>query len=174
MAVLQPLIAMIGRAAAVNREPQLSAHTEEHTMTPSAAQYPSSRPQPAAVAPEALSTTQLVGQIASKATLLLREEVELARVELKKDVAAEIATAKRLGIAAVVGISAVNLFLVAIVFALTPYVAGWVAAGAIGGLLLLTAALVGALAWQGRVEQPLERTRKTLKEDVQWAKDEMA
>ena len=50
MAVLQPLIAMIGRAAAVNREPQLSAHTEEHTMTPSAAQYPSSRPQPAAVA----------------------------------------------------------------------------------------------------------------------------
>src|SRR5207249_11266091 len=92
MAVLQPLIAMIGRAAAVNREPQLSAHTEEHTMTPSAAQYPSSRPQPAAVAPEALSTTELVGQIASKATLLLREEVELARVELKKDVAAEIAT----------------------------------------------------------------------------------
>ncbi|TMA78632.1 MAG: phage holin family protein [Deltaproteobacteria bacterium] len=173
MAVLQALIAMIGRAAAVNREPQLLAHTEEHTMTPSA-QYPSSRPAPAAVAPEALSTTQLVGQIASKATLLLREEVELARVELKKDVAAEIATAKRLGIAAVVGISAVNLFLVAIVFALTPYVAGWVAAGAIGGLLLLTAALVGALAWQGRVEQPLERTRKTLKEDVQWAKDEMA
>src|SRR4029077_16839753 len=121
------------------------------------------RPAPPNLPPEELSTTQLVGQIASKATLLLRAEVELARVELKPDVAAEIAAAKRLGIAAIVAISAVNLFLVAIVFALTPYVAGWVAAGAIGGLLLLTAALVGALAWQGRVAQPLERTRKTLK-----------
>src|SRR5437773_2321657 len=46
------------------------------------AQPPSSRPAPANVAPEELSTTQLVGQIASKATLLLREEVELARAEL--------------------------------------------------------------------------------------------
>ena len=136
--------------------------------------HPSNRPAPANLPPEELSTTQLVGQIASKATLLLREEVELARVELKMDVAAEIAAAKRLGIAAIVAISAVNLFLVALVFALTPYVAGWAAALAIGSILLLAAVVVGMLGWQGRVEQPLERTRKTLKEDVQWAKEEMA
>ena len=129
---------------------------------------------PAHVAPEELSTTQLVGQIASKATLLLREEVELARAEIKKDVATELATAKRLGVAAVVAISGVNLLLVAVVFALTPYVAGWLAALALGGCLLLLGAVVGVLGWKQRVEQPLERTRKTLKEDVQWAKEELA
>jgi hypothetical protein len=73
-----------------------------------------------------------------------------------------------------VAISAVSLFVVAAVFALTPYVAGWVAALAIGGILLIAAVVVGVLGWQQRVAQPLERTRKTLTEDVQWAKEEMA
>jgi hypothetical protein len=81
-------------------------------------------------APEQLSTPELISAIASKATVLVREEVELARSELTSDVAAELAAAKRLGVAALAGITTLNLLCVAAVFALTRYVAGWIAAGA--------------------------------------------
>ena len=39
---------------------------------------------------------------------------------------------------------------------------------------VLLSVVVGVLGWHGRVERPLARTRRTLKEDVQWAKEEMA
>jgi uncharacterized protein YciW len=44
----------------------------------------------------------------------------------------------------------------------------------VAGGLLLIAAIVAYVSWQRRVTAPLALTRKTLKEDVQWAKERLA
>jgi hypothetical protein len=121
-----------------------------------------------------LSTPELVRQIASKATQLVNKELELARAELRRDVASELAMAKTFAVAAVAALATLNLLLVAAVFALTPYVAGWIAALALAGVTLLVAIVAVLIGRSKHVRQPLARTRKTLVEDIQWAKEQMA
>ena len=120
------------------------------------------------------TTRELMREMASKTSLLVQKEVELARTELKHDFAAERATLKSFAVAAVAGITTLNLLLVAAVLALTPYLAGWLAALAVAGVTLLVAVVAGGIGWQHHVRQPLDRTRKTLKEDVRWVKEELA
>jgi len=74
-------------------------------------------------------------------------------------------------VAALVGL---NLLFVAAVFALAMKMPGWVAALVVGGVVLLVAAVLGSIGWSRRVTNPLAMTRKTLKEDVQWAKERVA
>jgi uncharacterized membrane protein YqjE len=123
---------------------------------------------------ENLSTPQLVGEVAAKVTLLVRTEIELARSEIRKDFESELSMAKALGLAAVFAITTLNLLLVAGVFALTAYLDGWIAALVVAGGTLLMAGLLGAFGWSRRVTQPLERTRRTLKEDTEWVKEQIA
>lgn|SRR5512139_352241 len=121
-----------------------------------------------------LSTTELIREIASKATLLVKKEVELARNEFKNDLNAELAVLKGLAVAAVAGLVTLNLLLVAAVFALAQVLPGWLAALCVAAVTLLIAIVAGLVAWGKHVGSPLGRTRKTLKEDVQWAKEELA
>ena len=119
-------------------------------------------------------TLELVREVATKTSLLLGKEVELARTELKNDFAAELAMLKSLAVATVAGIVTLGLLLVALVFALLPYVAGWLSALVLAGLALIVALVAGAIGWHHHVSRPLDRTRKTLTEDLQWAKDRLA
>lgn len=121
-----------------------------------------------------MSTRDLVGEITEKVALLARKEVELARTEIRADLKSEIATAKGLGVAAVVVLLGLNTLVVAVVLALAPYIAGWLAAVIVGGVLLLVGGIVGWVSWSRRVTAPLEVTRKTLKEAAQWAKERLA
>jgi hypothetical protein len=142
--------------------------TQEQTpVRPTESHHPGGR------APD-LSTTELVRQVAAKATLLVQKEVELARNEVRHDVASELAMAKRLGVAAVAGIVTLNLLLMAAVFALTPYVPGWLTALVLAGVALVAALLAGLLAWRAHVSRPLALTRRTVMEDIRWAKEQMA
>jgi hypothetical protein len=121
-----------------------------------------------------LSTRELIVEITEKVTLLARKEVELAKTEIKADLEAELSTAKGLGVAALGVVLGLNMLLVAAVFALATYVPAWLAALLLGGALLLIGGIVGYLSWTRRVTKPLAVTRKTLKEDVQWAKERLA
>jgi hypothetical protein len=123
---------------------------------------------------EALSTRELIGEITGKAALLARKEIELAKTEIKADLKSELAMAKSLAIATVLGLLGLNLLLVSLVLALTPYVTPWLGALLIGGTLLVAAGVLGYVGWARRVSTPLALTQKTLKEDVQWAKERMA
>ena len=123
---------------------------------------------------EALSTRELLGEITGKVTLLVKKEVELARNEIQSDLKAELAVVKGLAVALVAGLSAVNLLLVAVVFALTGVMPGWLAALVVAGGMLVIGAIVGYLSWGKRVTNPLALTRKTLKDDAQWAKERLA
>ena len=119
-------------------------------------------------------TMELLRGVAAKTSALLGKEVELARTELKNDFAAELATVKSLAVAAVAGVLTVNMLLVAAVFALLPYVAGWLAALVIAGAMLLVTLVAAAIGWRHHVSRPLERTRKTLTDDLRWAKEEFS
>lgn len=121
-----------------------------------------------------LPTRELLGEIVEKAGLLARKEVELAKTEVKADLQTHIAMAKGFGAAALAGLLGINLLLVAAVMALAPYVTPWLGALILGGVLLVIGGVVGYVSWTRRVSNPLALTRKTLKEDVQWAREHLA
>ena len=119
------------------------------------------------------STADLVREVASTASALVGKEVELARVELKNDFASELATLKGFAVAAVAGVLALAALLIAAVIALMPYVDGRLAAVAIAGVFAIVAIVAGTIGWRHHVTKPLARTRKTVEEDVQWAKQRL-
>jgi hypothetical protein len=121
-----------------------------------------------------LSTPELIREIGAKSMLLARTELDLAKQEMKEDVRAEIAAIKAFAAAIVAGIATVNLLLVAAVFALIPYSTPVHAALAVAGIVLLLTVVAAGIAWQKRVKEPLDLTRKTVEEDVQFAKEQMA
>ena len=120
-----------------------------------------------------LSMLALLRQLLQTASLLIKKEVELARTELKADLQAQLVMAKRLAVAAVLALLGINLLLVAVVFALARVMPGWLAALALGVLLLAVGGAIGLKAWRGRVSAPLAATRKHVKEDLEWAKEHL-
>jgi hypothetical protein len=79
-----------------------------------------------------------------------------------------------LGIAAAAAIIGLTLLLVAVVLALAPLMPGWLAALLVGALALAVGATAGAIGWKQRPRAPLARMRKSLKEDWEWLKDQVA
>jgi len=156
---------------ALRGRPQL---LEAATPTDGTAKLPKEETAMGNGATRSLSLRELIGEITAKVTLLAKKEVELAKTELKADLASELATVKGLGLAALVGVSGLNMLLVAIVLALAAYLPGWLAALLIGGLLVMVAGILGYVSWARRVTSPLPATRRTLKEDAQWAKERLA
>jgi cytochrome c biogenesis protein CcdA len=124
--------------------------------------------------PEGLSTRRLLVEISERASRLVRKEVELARSEIKADLKAELAVVKGFAVTLVAGLAAVNMLLLAVVFALARVIPDWLAALVVAGGLLIIAALVAYISWRRRVTSPLALTRKSLKEDMQWAKERLA
>jgi Putative Actinobacterial Holin-X, holin superfamily III len=122
---------------------------------------------------QAMSTRELIAEILGKASLLIKTEAELAKAEIKADLQSQLAVVKGLAVALVCGLLALNMLLVALVLGLTTWIAGWLAALLTAGVLLALGAVIGYIGWTRRVI-PLAVTRKTLKEDVQWAKERLA
>ncbi len=119
-------------------------------------------------------TMELVRDVASTTSTLLGKEVELARAELKNDFARELSTLKSFAVAAVAGIVTINMLLVAVMFALLPYMGWWQAALVVAGATLIVTLIAAGIGWARHVSRPLDRTRKTLTEDLRWAKEELA
>lgn len=119
------------------------------------------------------SLGELVGDIADNMTTLVKQELDLAKTEAKAEAAKAGKGAGLLGGAGVTGHLALLFGSLALMYLLDTWMhTGWAA-------LIVTAlwAVVAAvLAARGRKElqqlnPKLETTQRTLKEDVQWAKD---
>ena len=123
---------------------------------------------------EGLSAGELVKEITGQIGLLAKKQIELATSELRADVAAELAMVGGLGIAAISAILGLAVLLVAGVFALSLVMPGWQAGLIVGGGMLLIAGIAAAVGWSKRARSPLRRTRRTMKENVQWTKEKMA
>ena len=121
-----------------------------------------------------LSTRELVSRLLKAGSLLVAKEVELARAEIKADLRAELGMVKLLIAAVLIAVLGLNLLLVSAVFALTQWLPGWLAALGLAGVLLVLSVGLGLIGWARRVSSPLAITRKTVKEDMQWAKERLA
>jgi len=119
------------------------------------------------------SIGELIGNISNDLSQLFRQEVELAKAELKQEASKAGKAAGFLGVAGFAGYLAVVLLSFALVFALANVMdAGWAA--------LIVAALwgiVGAVLYSsGRkqlktVDPVPHRTVDTIKEDAKWLKN---
>jgi uncharacterized membrane protein YqjE len=123
-----------------------------------------------------LPTRDLVMEIAKKAKLLARAEIELAKREVKEDLRSEIKMASGLGVAGLCGILALAMLLVTIAFALQEagVVPGWLAAILVAAVVLAIGTAAGLWGWAKRVRTPLDTTRRSIQENVRWAKDRIA
>lgn len=132
--------------------------------------YPADR---AATDPAETSVGELIGNISDDLSRLFRQEVELAKAELKQEAAKAGKAAGMLGGAGFAGYLAVVLLSFALVFALGNVMdLGWAA-------LIVAAiwAVIGAVLYaNGRkklktVDPVPHRTVDTIKEDAQWLKN---
>jgi uncharacterized membrane protein YqjE len=118
-------------------------------------------------------TLTLVGQLINNLSRLLDREVELARVEALETVKQTVRSAAVLVIGAALGLLSLIALLVAGILALALVMPGWLAGLIVFAALGILAALllwIGKRQFQSLTQQPLARTRETLKEDVAWAK----
>ncbi|GAC1346987.1 MAG: hypothetical protein NVSMB23_25540 [Myxococcales bacterium] len=133
---------------------------------------PLRRSTPASV--EELSNRELIAQTLGNATLLVKKEIELARAELRADLKSEVAMVKGLGIAGLCALCTLNLILVCLVLALGTVMPEWASALVVAAVVLALGSIAGVVGWGKRVKDPLSATRRTLKEDLQWAKERIA
>lgn len=119
------------------------------------------------------SIGELIGDISNDLSQLFRQEVELAKVELKQEAAKAGKAGGMLGGAAFAGYLAVVLLSFAVVFALANVMdAGWAAL-----IVAVIWGIVGAVLYStGRkqlktVDPVPHRTVDTIKEDAKWLKN---
>jgi hypothetical protein len=118
------------------------------------------------------SIGQLMGEIAADLSALMRQELELAKAELKVEAAKAGKGAGMLGGAAYGGHMTLLFASLAIVFGLGSQIGlGWAALS----MAIVWAVTAAVLAVRGRdqlrrVNPKPERTIETLKEDAQWAR----
>lgn len=120
-----------------------------------------------------LPMAQLLKRLSDQATLLVREEVALAKAELSEKGKQAGQGAGMFGGAAVAALYGVGALTTAAILALSLALASWLAA-LIVAVVLFAVAAGAALAGKKRVKRatpPMpEQTVETVKEDVQWAK----
>lgn len=119
------------------------------------------------------STRALVGEIGSQLVQLAQTEMELARVELASDVRSGRRTMVGLGVATVAALAGLTLLLVGVVLALAMLMPGWLAALIVAAVVFGVGAAAGYVGWQHRPRSPLALTRKSLKEDWEWLKEQI-
>lgn len=131
---------------------------------------------PSASRLRALTAKELVTELAQRASLLARKEIELAKVEAREQLRAEVKMASGLGVAGVCALLTVQMLLVALVFGLAEggVLAGWLAALIVAAVVLAIGTVGGLVGWKKRVRQPLPATRRSVEENFRWAKERMA
>jgi uncharacterized membrane protein YqjE len=119
------------------------------------------------------STGDLVKQLSQQVSTLVRQEVELAKVEMAdkgKKAGIGLGMFGGAGVAALLGLGSLTTFLILVLHEAIP---AWAAALVV---TVIWAAVAGVLALQGRekvkeVGAPIpEQTAESVKEDVEWLK----
>jgi YihY family inner membrane protein len=118
------------------------------------------------------STPNLIASIATDSATLVRKEIELAKQEVTESIAARVKSVAVLGVAGVLGLFALGWLSAALARGLDVLLEPWASRLLVGGMFIL---LAGAAMVFGRPKPkgPLEETKRTIKEDVEWAKGQL-
>ena len=118
------------------------------------------------------SLGQIVGDVTQDITTLIRQEMDLAKTELKQEVSKAGKGAGLLGGAGVAGYFVLLFLSVTVMYGLAEAMDAWLAA-LIVALVWAVAATVLAMVGKKSLQESnpqLPQTQQTLKEDVRWAK----
>ena len=117
------------------------------------------------------SAGQLMKEITEDLSNLFRKEIELAKQELGGAVSAKAAGAAIIGIAGVFGLLALMFLLLAIRDGFDTFLWTWLADIATAVVLLIIGAIAALIA-RKKLQTPMkaELTKRTVKEDIEWAK----
>jgi uncharacterized membrane protein YqjE len=114
----------------------------------------------------------LVKQLAGQTSTLVRQEIDLAKVEMSEKAAVARAGGGLLGGAAVVGLLAAGALTAFLILLLSEVMDAWLAALIVTVVLGAIATVLG-MAGRNRIRAATpvpEQTVETVKEDVEWAK----
>lgn len=114
---------------------------------------------------------QLMKEVTEDLSTLLRKEIELAKQELGESVGAKAKGAAIFAIVGVLGFFALIFILLALRDGLDEFMWTWAADLVTAGVLLLIG-VVAALVARKKLQTPIKTdlTKKTIREDVEWAK----
>lgn len=124
-------------------------------------------------AQERESLGALLGELATQSASLVRDEVALARQEVREKMKIFQSAAVVITLGAVLGLVALLTLCAAVVLALTQYFEPWQAALIVGGLFAVIAAITTVIGF-GKMKQTSlkpEQTIETLEENKEWLKE---
>lgn len=119
------------------------------------------------------SVSDVLQDIFGNVQEIVRSEVRLARAEIKTEAEKTATAAKSLVAGAVLGFYAGGLLLIAAVYGLSTVLAPWLAALLVSGFVAVVAfTLISVGRERMRLMNKPVKTIKTMKEDVQWLRDQ--
>ena len=118
-----------------------------------------------------LTTPELVARIAQDAQDLLKAEVALAKNEVRSTVQSVGAMAKRFAVAVPLLLGGYLALIATGIIALSEVLETWAAALVVAGALLVPGVILVMMGAKATPKAPMERTRKSLEQDLKLAKD---
>src|ERR1700731_4437455 len=121
------------------------------------------------------SVTEVLQDIVANVQEIVRSEFKLARTEIGEQATRAAKSSAPLGSGVVLGLYALGFILLAIVYALEMVVAAWLAALIVGAAVAVVAAILVSVGRKRlkQVRMP-EKTIVSVKENVQWAKNQIS
>jgi uncharacterized membrane protein YqjE len=121
------------------------------------------------------SVQEVLQDIVGNLQDIVRSEFRLAKTELKEDAARAAKPAATFGVGLVLGFYGTGFLLLASVYALSMFMAGWLAALLVGTILAIVAiALMSSGGKDLKTAIPTaDKTFRSLEENVQWAKHQI-
>lgn len=122
------------------------------------------------------SLGDLFGDLSARAGLLVRQEMQLAKVEMKQKATAASRNIALVVAGAVLGNAALLALIAALIVGLANFMDAWLAALLVGVVLAIIAGILAATGIQAlRTMDPApERTIETLREDREWLTRQMS
>ena len=122
-----------------------------------------------------VSTMRLVGQVAGDVGALVKKEVELARQEVTEGVMARVKAVAAFAVIGVIGLFIVGFLGASLAAGLAEAMATWLALLIVAGVFVVLAALAAVFGVARLKRPPIapEKTKETIKEDVEWARAQL-
>lgn len=121
------------------------------------------------------SMVDLVRSIATDTSTLVRKQVELAKQEVVEGIRAKAMGAAALAVAGVFGLFVMGFLGLAAAYALDLVVEQWVSRLIVAGVFMLLAAVAAVFGLRAMKKGSIapEETKRTVKEDVEWARAQL-
>lgn len=122
--------------------------------------------------PEAMSSAELVKELAANASLLVQRQVKLAKLEAKRELTHGKTMVELLGAAGLCAYAGAIFCLMAAALAIGAALDGryWAGALIVAAALFVPAVVTGLTGWKKRLKDPMPRTRSELSKEIKWAK----